>query len=337
MPDLSTQYLGLTLRNPLVASSCPLTFQLDQCRILEDSGIGAIIMPSLFEEKLRAEDESMHRFLDHQDIGHHEADSFLPEPLTYTSYLDEYLERLEQLKQALSIPVIASLNGVSEGGWVEHAKELEQAGADAIELNLYYLPANITESSAMVERRYINLVEKLRLQVAIPITLKMSSQFSAIGHLIKQMETIGVNGAVLFNRFYQPDINLETLAVEPKLQLSNSYESLLSIRWIAMLFGKVKLDLAATGGIHSAQDALKAYLSGASVTYLCSILLLHGPRYVETILQQLTQWLEEHEYESITQLRGSLCHQNAVNPEGYERTNYIEVLNSYTAAPGVWR
>ncbi len=337
MPDLSTQYLGLTLSNPLVVSSCPLTFQLDQAKIMEDSGASAIIMPSLFEEKLRDEDEAMLRFLDEQDIGHHEADSFLPQPLQYTSYLDEYLERLEQLKSSLSIPVIASLNGVSEGGWIEHAKELEQAGCDAIELNLYYLPANITESSAMVERRYINLVESLRSQVNIPITLKLSSQFSAVGYLIKQMENVGANGAVLFNRFYQPDINLDTLSIEPKIQLSSSYESLLRIRWIAMLYGKVNLDLAATGGIHSAHDAIKAILSGASVTYLCSVLLIHGPQYVQTILEHMLDWLEEHEYESINQMKGSLCYQHASNPEGYERANYIEVLNSYMASPGVWR
>lgn len=337
MSDLRTRYLGLELSSPLVPSASPLSRNLDTARRLEDAGAAAIVMYSLFEEELRQEEEQMLRFLHDQAIGNAETQSFLPQPDVYFSGLEQYLNQLIALKASLSIPVIASLNGISLSGWVAHGRELEAAGADALELNVYYVAANIEESGETVENRYVELVCELCGQVKIPITVKLSAQFSAIAHMVQRLEQAGAAGVVLFNRFYQPDIDLETLKITPCLQLSTSIEARLAMRWIAILHGRVQLSLAATGGIHSSEDALKMLLAGADVTHLCSALLKHGPAYLGVIKRELNDWLDIHEYDSVAQLKGSMSYQHAADPAAFERVNYLHVLDSYKAAPGVLR
>jgi len=337
MVDLSCEYLGLKLAHPLVPSASPLTRNLDSARQLEDAGASAIVMHSLFEEQTHQEEEHFTRFMLEQNIGHAESTGFHPAPVHYESEIDHYLNQLRRLKEALSIPVIASLNGVSLDGWVHHGKKLQQAGADALELNVYYIPTSAFETSQHVEDRYVELLTELKRSVSIPITMKLSSQFSSVAHMVKQLETAGAHGVALFNRFYQPDIDIETLEVIPKLHYSSATESLMRIRWIAILYGQVKLSLAVTGGIHSHEEVVKALLAGADVTHMCSELLSKGAHRITETLKDLRSWLEEHEYESIQQLKGSVSHKHAIDPSQYERTNYLDVLDSYTPAPGVWR
>ena len=262
MVDLTTEYLGLQLANPLVPSASPLSKDLDMAKQLEDAGASALVMYSLFEEKIDYEEEHMARFLHEQALGHGEASSFHPVPDNYISHQDEYLEQLHNLKTHLDIPIIASLNGTSSSGWIHYGKELQQAGADALELNVYYVAADPAETSRDVEARYINLLKDLRQHVSLPITMKLSSQFSAILDMAQQLEAAGANGLALFNRFYQPDVDLESLKVVPRLELSSSMESLLRIRWVALLHGRVNLSLAVTGGFHTTEDILKALLAG---------------------------------------------------------------------------
>jgi dihydroorotate dehydrogenase (fumarate) len=335
--DLSTEYLGLKLANPLVPSASPLSKELDTAMRLEEAGASALVMYSLFEEKIESEEAHLNRFMHEQDIGYAEASSFYPIPDDYISHQDEYLEQLHKLKNQLDIPIIASLNGTSRSGWIRYGKELQQAGADALELNVYYVAATANETSSEVEERYVDLLRGLREHVSLPITMKLSSQFSSILHMAQQLEAAGANGLALFNRFYQPDIDLESLHVIPKLELSSSMESLLRIRWVALLHGRVNLSLAVTGGFHTVEDILKALLAGADVTHLCSTLLQNGPERLTEIRDQLAAWLEEHEYESVQQLKGSISHQHAIDPGAYERANYINVLDSYSHPSGVLR
>jgi len=337
MIDLTTTYLGLKLTNPLVPSSSPLSKDVGSAKRLEDAGAAALVMSSLFEEKIEAEEQQLARFFYQQSLGHGEADSFHPIPDHIRSYQEQYLEHLCKLKDSLQIPVIASLNGNSLGGWLDYALSLQQAGADALELNIYHVAADSQESCEMVETRYVNILQTLKSQVGLPITLKLSPQFSSPVHFIKRLETAGADGVVLFNRFYQPDIDLETLQVVPKLELSTSSEALLRIRWLAVLYGRVGLSLAATGGFHQMPDVLKALLAGADVVHLCSVLLMQGTNQLQVILQELEHWLVEHEYESISQLKGSISQQHAIDPSAYERANYVEVLDSYSHPSGVLR
>ncbi|HZJ93406.1 MAG TPA: dihydroorotate dehydrogenase-like protein [Thiopseudomonas sp.] len=339
MIDLSTEYLGLKLKNPLVPSSSPLTGDLDSVRELEDAGASAVILPSLFEESILASEAAAVRFLHEQDIGFGEAGSFLPMPdeSMYRSELDEYLQYIQTLKSSVSIPVIASLNGISTEGWTRYGQQLQEAGADALELNVYYVAANIFESGAEVEARYINVLRELKQHVTVPITMKLSSQFSSVGHFVRSLQDAGAQGVSLFNRFYQPDIDLLTREVVPTLSLSSSYENLLRVHWVATLFGKVDLSLAVTGGIHSADDALKALMAGADVTHLCSVLLQQGPQAVAEIGQAMRDWMTEHEYESVRQLKGSVCRDHAIDPSAYDRANYVQVMHSHRSARGVWR
>ncbi|MCK9397518.1 MAG: dihydroorotate dehydrogenase-like protein [Methylobacter sp.] len=337
MVDLTTEYLGLKLANPLVPSASPLSRETDSARRLEDAGASALVMYSLFEEKIEAEAQQMERFFYQQAIGHGEADSFHPVPENIQTYQEQYLEHLQQLKSALAIPVIASLNGTSLSGWVEYGKQLQQAGADALELNIYHLAANSDESGDAVEQRYLDILQELKRQVSVPIVMKLSSQFSSPIHFAKRLEAAGADGIALFNRFYQPDIDLETLEVVPKLELSSSAEALLRIRWTALLYGRTKLSLAVTGGFHQTPDVLKALLAGADVVHLCSVLLKHGAGRLSDILSELEQWLGEHEYESVKQLKGSVSRQHAIDPSAYERANYVQVLDSYSSPAGVLR
>ena len=335
MVDLTTEYLGLKLANPLVPSASPLSKDLDSALRLEDAGASALVMYSLFEEKIEAELQQMERFFYGQALGHGEADTFHPVPDTIKTYQEQYLENLHKLKTCLSIPVIASLNGSSLGGWIEYGQSLQQAGADALELNIYHVAANPEESSETVENRYLDILRELRSRVSLPLTLKLSPQFSSPIHFAQRLQTAGANGIALFNRFYQPDIDLETLQVTPRLELSTSAEALLRIRWTALLYSRVKLSLAVTGGFHQTPEVLKALLAGADVVHLCSALLEHGPDRLTDILDELAQWLIAHEYESIQQLKGSVSWQHAINPSDYERANYVQILDGYSHSSGV--
>lgn len=339
MIDLSTDYLGLKLANPLVPSASPLSRDLDTARRLEDAGASALVMYSLFEEAIHASEEAAARFFHEQAIGYAEADSFLPVPAAgdYLSELDEYLEQVAALKRALHIPIIASLNGITPGGWVHYGRQLQEAGADALELNVYYIASNVHESAAEVEGRYVELLYELKQHVTIPITMKLSSQFSSPGHFIHNLEAAGARGVALFNRFYQPDIDIVTREVVPTLSLSTPYESLLRIHWVAALYGHVSLSLAVTGGIHSATDALKALMAGADVTHLCSVLLKQGPDYLRTVRDDLLHWMEQHEYSSVQQLKGSVSRKHAIDPSAYDRANYVKVMDSHHSSRGVWR
>jgi len=329
MIDLTTQYLGLTLKNPLVAASSPLTGNLDDAKRLEDAGIAAIVLPSLFEESVQHEQKQLEKYVHSQALGHYEAESFQPVPEDYNGELDNYLEHLQNLKTALNIPVIASLNGISNSGWIDYGKEIMLAGADALELNIYYVATDPEQTGEEVENRYIELLTRLNKQITIPVSMKISSQFSSMANMATKLQTAGANGLVLFNRFYQPDIDLETLKVKPHIELSNPIESLLRIRWIALLRSQIELSLAATGGFHNTESIIKVLLAGADAVYLCSVLLNKGPGYCAELLQQLEQWLAEKEYESVKQMQGSVSQFCAIEPAAYEHCNYMKVLKSY--------
>lgn len=329
MIDLTTQYLGLALNNPLVASSSTLTGNIDDAKSLEDAGVAAIVLPSLFEETVQHEQKQLEKYIHSQALGNYEADSFHPVPADYHGEIDNYLEHLQKLKSSLNIPVIASLNGISNSGWIDYGKEIMQAGADALELNVYYVAANPQQTGEEVEERYLDLLKRLDEVINIPITMKLSSQFSSVANMVTKLQAAGANGVVLFNRFYQPDIDLETLSIKPHLELSNPMESLLRIRWIALIRSRVELSLAATGGFHTVESVIKALLAGADAVYLCSVLLNKGPAYCAELLVQLQQWLVEKEYESVKQMQGSVSQSCAIEPAAYEHSNYVNVIKSY--------
>ncbi|MEI6413765.1 MAG: dihydroorotate dehydrogenase-like protein [Pseudomonadota bacterium] len=334
--DLTTRYLGLELANPLIPSASPLSRSLDSARRLEDAGASAIVMYSLFEEEIIDEEQALARFLHYQDIGDPEASSYLPMPDTFKSAVDRYLDQLAILKASLGIPVIASLNGLTRGGWIHYGKDLQEAGADALELNVYHIAADPGESPAEVEGHYLDLLEDLKGRVSVPIAMKIGSQFSALPHFLQRLEGAGAAGVVMFNRFYQPSIDLKTLKVVPQLALSTSAESLLAMRWIGLVRDHVRLSLGATGGIHSASDVIKMVLAGADATQLCSTLLQHGPGQLATILSDLRSWMEQNEYDSLSQMKGSVSQAKAINPAAFAHANYMKVLDSYTPAAGVW-
>ncbi|MBV1874477.1 MAG: dihydroorotate dehydrogenase-like protein [Gammaproteobacteria bacterium] len=329
MVDLKTEYLGLKLKNPLVASSSPLTGHLDSALAIQNAGAACIVLPSLFEEELMEDQQVMHEFIDFQERGFGEADSYLPVSTHYTSHLDEYLENAQSIIQSLDIPVIASLNGCSLNGWVEHAKALEKIGCAAIELNIYNVATDLSLSGSELEKNYIELLKQLKSQVSVPVTVKLSSQFSSIGNFVKQLEVNGADGVVLFNRFYQPDIDLDSLALKPALHLSTPVESLERIRWMALLSKKVNLSLAATGGFHDSSAVLKALLAGGDAVYLCSTLLQSGVAQITELISEIRDWMEQNEYESVAQLKGSLCWEHVEDSSAYERANYLSVLASY--------
>ncbi|MDH5389483.1 MAG: dihydroorotate dehydrogenase-like protein [Gammaproteobacteria bacterium] len=329
MIDLSTQYLGLKLKNPLVPSSSPLTGNLDDARRLEDAGAAAIVLPSLFEESVHFEQKQLDKYVHSQALGSYEAESFQPVPCDYKGELDNYLDHLHHVKSSLNIPVIASLNGISVSGWIDFGKELVEAGADALELNVYYIAADPEHDGKHVENRYIELLADLREQISLPITMKLSSQFSSVANMVSKLQKASANGVVLFNRFYQPDIDLETLRIKPHLELSTADEALLRIRWIALIRSRIEISLAATGGFHQADDIIKALLAGADAVYLCSVLLEKGPEFCTELLQQLQNWLTEHEYESVQQMQGSVSQSCAIDPAAYEHSNYVDVIKSY--------
>jgi dihydroorotate dehydrogenase (fumarate) len=329
MIDLSTTYLGLKLKNPLVASASPLSEKLDSVRQLEDCGVSAIVMYSLFEEQVIRESLELDRFLSNGTHTYAEALTYLPEVGRYSMGPEAYVENVYRLKQATKIPIIGSLNGVSTGGWIQYAQQIEQAGADAVELNIYYLPVDPDLTGAELEDNYVDLVKDLRSQVRIPIAVKLSPFFTSMPNMARRLVEAGADGLVLFNRFYQPDFDLDELEVVPNLQLSSSSELRLPLRWIALLYGRVQTDYALTSGVHTTTDMLKAIMAGASVTMVTSEFLQNGIERAGEMLGGMLSWLEEHEYESVLQMRGSMSAQAVAQPNAFKRTNYMKVLSSY--------
>ena len=329
MADLSTTYLGLKLKNPLVASASPLSKQLETARQLDQAGVSAIVMYSLFEEQIIQDSLKLHRDLERGSYVYAEALGQLPDYGMYSIGPETYLDHLRRVKQSVSVPVIGSLNGVSAGGWVEYARKIEDAGADALELNLYDLATDVELTSTELEDRHIEVVEQIRKGITIPLAVKLSPFYTALPNFARRLVEAGADGLALFNRFYQPDFDLETLEVVPNLVLSNSNELRLPLRWIAILYGRVKADYALTSGVHTAEDLLKALMAGASVTMVASELLKNGTGRVPQILADLQTWLDEHEYESVRQMKGSMSQQAVADPGMFERANYMKVLSSY--------
>lgn len=327
--NLSTTYLGMSLKNPLVASASPLSESVAGLKRLEDAGISAVVHYSLFEEELTGEALELDRFLSTGEESYAEALSFTPEPACLTMGPEEYLQRIAQAKEALDIPVIGSLNGFTTGGWLQYARLIQEAGADALELNVYWIPTDPAVDGAAVERNYFEIVRTVKESLTIPVAVKLSPYFSAFANVASRLDSIGADGLVLFNRFYQPDIDLEQLRVRPNLILSTPEATRLPLRWIAILYGRVRSSLAATSGVHSAEDALKLIMAGADVTMLCASLLKHGVQHVEVVLSEMREWMEENEYESIVQMKGSMSQQFCPDPEMFERANYFKALRSY--------
>jgi dihydroorotate dehydrogenase (fumarate) len=329
MVDLKTTYMGLDLKNPLVASASPLSEKVETVQALEAAGVSAVVMYSLFEEQIIRESEQLDEFLNAGTESYAEAITYLPEIGRYSLGPEAYVEQVKALKAAVDIPIIGSLNGVSTGGWIEYAQKIEQAGADALELNLYYLPTDLQLTSAQLETAYITLVQDIRGKVDFPIAVKLSPAFTALPNFAKRLADAGANGLVLFNRFYQPDFDLENLEVVPNLVLSNSDELRMPLRWIALLYGRVDVDFALTSGVHKATDLIKAMMAGAKVAMTTSALLKKGPKKAAKILDKTENWLMENEYESIQQMQGSMSQKAVTDPAAFERANYMKVLGSY--------
>jgi dihydroorotate dehydrogenase (fumarate) len=326
---LKTNYLGLELKNPIVPSSSPLCRNVDTLRQMEDAGAGAVVLHSLFEEEILAESHTLDRYLSTGADSHAEALSYFPEMPASLSNVDVYLDHIRRSKLALDIPVIASLNGVSTGGWVKYARDIEQAGADALELNIYYIPTETDISGAEVEEIYANTLIDVRSATSLPIAIKLSPYFSALPNMCQRLVRTGADGLVMFNRFYQPDLDIILLDVKPNLQLSTSADLRLPLRWIAIMYGNVEADLALTSGVHSVQDVVKGLAAGAKVTMMASELLQNGIIRISEILDGLVDWLLEYEYDNVTQLRGSLSQLNCPAPAAFERANYVNIVKSY--------
>jgi dihydroorotate dehydrogenase (fumarate) len=327
--DLSTTYLGLNLRNPIVVSASPLSRSMESMQRLEDAGASAIVMHSLFEEQITHESEELDHYKAYGTESFAEALSYFPDTGDYHYGPEEYLELVAKAASNLKVPVIASINGVTPGGWTSYAKKMAEAGASALELNIYYIPTDAAMSGVEVENRYCNMLKQVRSAVKIPIAVKLSPFFSSIPNIAQRLVQDGADGLVLFNRFYQPDIDLDELDVKPGVGLSDSYANRLPMRWIGILYGKIKGSLAATSGIHTAEDVLKLTMVGADATMMCSALLMHGPDYIKKILTDIEHWMKKHEYESISQMKGSLSHKSIAEPSAYERANYMKALNRY--------
>lgn len=328
--DLSTTYCGLKLKNPLVASASPLTGKLETLQQLEEAGASAAVWPSLFEEQIEHEAMEVARLYDQATDSFAESLSFLPALDDYRIGPGLYLEQMEEAKKKLSIPLIGSLNGASKGGWVRYAKMIQDAGADALELNIYFIPTDPEMSGADVEDQYLELVASVKESLSIPLAVKMGPYFSGLPRFATQLVNAGVEGLVLFNRFLEPDVDLEALEFRPTLQLSTRNELRLPLRWIAILRDQVDASLAATSGVHFTEDVIKALLVGADAVMMASVLLQRGPSYLKQMLQEMQSWLEEKEYESVEQLKGSMSRIHCSDPSELERSNYMKALISYT-------
>lgn len=327
--DLSTTYLGLNLKNPIVPSASPLSRTLDGIRRLEDAGAAAIVMYSLFEEQITLESYQLDHFLNLGGESHPEALSYFPNMHDYNIGPDEYVNLVYQAKQAVDIPIIGSLNGVSKGGWVEYAQRLEQAGADALELNLYYIATNPAITGLSTEYMYLEAISQVKQRVRIPVAVKIGPYFTAMANMAQQLYNSGADALVLFNRFYQPDFDMETFEVKPSLVFSSSEELRLPLRWVAILYGRIPVDFAITTGVHTHSDVIKAILAGANIAMMASELLQNGLGRIEAILQDMRQWMEQYEYISVRQMCGSMSQQHVTNPAAFERANYMKTLQSY--------
>lgn len=328
--DLTTTYLGLTLRSPLVVgAAAPLTEDLSNLRRMEDAGAAAIVLHSLFEEQIRKERLELHHHLEFGTESFAEALTYFPEPEVFHVGTDAYLDHIRTAKEKVGIPIIASLNGFTTGGWTDYARQIKQAGADALELNIYSIPTDLDLTGAQVEAQYLEIVRSVKASVHIPVAVKLSPYFSNMANMAKQLTEAGANGLVLFNRFYQPDIDIDELEVRPHVLLSTPQDMRLPLRWIAILYGRVNADFAATSGIHKAQDVVRMMMVGAKVTMLVSVLLRHGIDYLRSIETELHQWLEENEYDSIQQMQGSMSQLKCPNPTEYERSQYMKAIQTY--------
>jgi dihydroorotate dehydrogenase (fumarate) len=328
--SLETQYLGLQLKNPLVAGASPLSRDVDRVRFLEDQGLSAVVLYSLFEEQITHESDSFDHFEDHGTHSFAEASTFLPMVDEFPRGPDEYVEHVRAVKKAVDIPVIASLNGSTLGGWTRYASLIQEAGADALELNIYHIATDPAVTSADVETRYIDILEAIKKEITIPVSVKLAPYFSSLPNFVQRLEKHGADGLVLFNRFYQPDIDLEALEVIPDLSLSTPHEMRLPLRWIAVIDPLVKMSLAASTGVYDHTSVLKLLMVGADVVMLCAALLRGGTRAVGDIKSEMIRWLEEHEYESVAQLQGSMNQRSCSDPEAFERANYMRALFSYS-------
>jgi len=331
--DLTTNYLGLKLRTPLVVSASPLSEEIDNIKRMADAGASAVVLYSIFEEQLRQDRLELNRNLENGTNSFAEALTYFPEPKEFRLGPEEYLKHIAAAKQATKIPIIASLNGSSNGGWTSYAKQIQQAGADALELNIYYIPTDLHLTGTEVELTYIEILKEVKAAVKIPVAVKLSPFFSNFANMAKRLDDAGADGLVLFNRFYQPDIELETLEVKPNLLLSTPMAMRLPLRWVAILHGKLRANLAATSGIHRAVDVVKMLLAGADVTMLCSTIIRHGIPQIAMIERDLVARLEEHEYESVAQIKGSLSQKNCAEPAAFERAQYMKALTGYSLPP----
>ena len=328
--DLTTTYLGLQLRSPLVVgAAAPLTEDLDNIKRMEDAGAAAVVLHSVFEEQLTQEQFELQHHLEYGTHSFAEALTYFPEPEVFHTGPEEYLNQIRQAKEMVNIPIIASLNGSTLGGWTDYARQIEQAGADALELNIYYVPTDFDLTASQVEANYLDILRSVKSAVTIPVAIKLSPFFSNMANMAKQLTEAGADGLVLFNRFYQPDINIETLEVQPNVLLSTPQAMRLPMRWIAILYGRLNVDLAATSGIHKPQDVLKMLMAGANVTLLVSVLLRHGIEHLQAIEEGMRQWMEEYEYESVKQMQGSMSQINCPDESAFERAQYMKAIQSY--------
>jgi len=327
--DLSTKYLGLTLAHPLMTGASPLVDRLDLVKRLEDAGASAITMHSLFEEQIAMEQRATFKHIESVAESYAEALSYFPNPEDYNLGTDQYLEQIQRIKSIVEVPVIASLNGATGRGWVDYARLIEQAGADALELNVYFMATDPAESGVAIEERVLQILRSVKEAIHIPVAIKLSPFFSSLAHFARRLDEAGVDGLVLFNRFYQPDIDVEALEVAPRLQLSDSSELLLRVRWLAILAGQVRSSMAVTGGVHTGLDAIKALMAGASGVQIVSAILHHGPDRLKQIYEEMVRWMEDHEYESVNQMIGSMSLQKCPDPAAFERANYTRILQTW--------
>ncbi|SRR5579883_302016 len=327
--DLTTDYMGMTLRSPLVPSASPLSENIDNIKRMEDAGAAAVVMHSLFEEQLTYEVYELHHHLTHGTESFPEALTYFPEPTNFHVGPEEYLDHIYRATERVNIPIIASLNGSSVGGWTNFAKLIQQAGASALELNIYYVPTDMELTGEQIEQTYLDILHAVKAVVTIPVAVKLSPYFTNMANMAKRLDDAGADALVLFNRFYQPDINIETLEVQPNIILSTPQAMRLPLRWLSILYGRINANLAATSGIHKGQDVLKMLMAGANIAMLCSVLLRHGINHIQVIEQEMCTWMEKHEYDSIRLLQGSMSQKNCPNPSAFERAQYMRSLQTY--------
>ena len=327
--NLSTKYMGLNLKNPIVPSASPLSENVDTVKAMEDAGAAAVVVYSLFEEQIVHESGELDHYLSNHTESYAEALSYFPEPEKFHLGPYQYLDHIAKLKKSVDIPVIGSINGVSNGGWIKYAQNIEQAGADALELNVYYIPTNPNIPGSEIEKIYLDTLKAVKNKVKIPVAIKLSPFFSSMSNMAKKLDEAGADGLVLFNRFYQPDFDLEKLEVSPNLMLSTNWEMRLPLRWIAILYGNVKASMAATSGIHSHLDAIKIIMAGGDVAMMCSELLLNGVNRIGQVVEGMKLWMEENEYDSIDMMKGSMSQKSIAEPAAFERANYMKLLQSY--------